>query len=228
LKRNKSPEKEMNRTLLKLITDVAEKRNLSGEGAASGRAVNRKQGTYATLKRRSTTVFPQFVFAALALLAMLLLNCSAYGQSRAVLQPESNRQAAPELNLADSEGKNVELKEYRGKIVVVDFWATWCHGCKTEIPWFAEFQRKYGANGLNVIGISMDDDGWKVVKPFIKEEGVPYRIVLGNDSIAKQYAIGNMPDTFLIDRDGRIAAAYAGVVDREDIERNIQTLLAKP
>jgi len=136
----------------------------------------------------------------LPLLAMLLPNCIVYGQARAELQPESNRQAAPELNLTDSDGKIVELKEYRGKIVMLDFWATWCHGCKTEIPWFAEFQRKYGANGLNVIGISMDDDGWKVVKPFIKKEGVPYRIVLGSDSIAKQYAIGNMPDTFLIDR----------------------------
>lgn len=164
----------------------------------------------------------------LVLLATLLLSHIAYGQSRADLQPEGKRQAAPELNLADSEGKNVELKEYRGNIVMLDFWATWCHGCKTEIPWFAEFQRKYGAEGLKVVGISMDDDGWKVVKPFIQSSKVPYRIVLGNDSVAKQYAIGNMPDTFLIDREGKIAASYAGVVDREDIEKNIRALLAKP
>jgi len=73
----------------------------------------------------------------------------------------------------------------------------------------------------------MDDDGWKVVKPFIKKAAVPYRIVLGSDSTAKAYAIGNMPDTFLLDREGRIAAAYVGVVDRNNLEENIQNLLAQ-
>lgn len=223
----------MRSTFLRFMIEIAKEGDLFRRGATFGHALNQNRRHFTALKRRSSTVFPQVAIpgtalAVLALLATLLLSPIAYGQSRAVLQPESKRQAAPELNLADSEGKNVELKEYRGKIVVLDFWATWCHGCKTEIPWFVEFQKKYGASGLSVVGISMDDDGWKVVKPFIQSRGVPYRIVLGNDSVAKQYAIGNMPDTFLIDGDGRIAAAYAGVVDREDIERNIRALLAKP
>ena len=222
----------MSPTFLRSMIGIPRECDLFGNGAASIHAVNRKQRTYAVLKRRSSTVFSQVAIpsttsAVLALLATLLLSPIAYGQSRAVLQAESKRQAAPELNLKDSEGKTAKLNEYHGKILVVDFWATWCHGCKTEIPWFAEFQRKYGAEGLNVVGISMDDDGWKVVKPFIQSRNVPYRIVLGNDSVAKQYAIGNMPDTFLIDREGRIAAAYAGVVDREDIEKNIRALLDK-
>jgi cytochrome c biogenesis protein CcmG/thiol:disulfide interchange protein DsbE len=143
------------------------------------------------------------------------------------LDAAQQRKMAPDINLEDSVGKQTNLREYRGKVVVIDFWATWCHGCKEEMPWFAEFQRKYGEAGLSVIGISMDDDGWKVVKPFIKTAGVPYRIVLGNQAVAKSYGIGNMPDTFLIDREGRIAATYVGMVDRKGIEKNIQMLLAQ-
>jgi|SRR5215467_7793369 len=143
------------------------------------------------------------------------------------LQPPKERKLARELALEDSDGKRANLKEYRGTVVVLDFWATWCHGCKEEIPWFAEFQRKYGEQGLHVVGVSLDEDGWKVVKPFIKAMSVPYRIVLGNQSTVKAYAIEQMPDTFLIDRKGRVAATYVGMVDRNGIEKNIRQLLAQ-
>jgi len=144
-----------------------------------------------------------------------------------VLKPASERKIAPELGLEDSVGKQANLRDYRGKVVVLDFWATWCHGCKEEIPWFAEFQRKYGDQDLRVIGVSLDDEGWKVIKPFIKAASVPYRIVLGNDATAKAYGIGSMPDTFLIDREGRIAATNVGMVDRSGLEKNIQALLTQ-
>jgi cytochrome c biogenesis protein CcmG/thiol:disulfide interchange protein DsbE len=80
---------------------------------------------------------------------------------------------------------------------------------------------------LRVIGVSLDDDGWKVVKPFIKAASVPYRIVLGNEATAKAYGIGSMPDTFLIDREGHIASANVGMVDRSELEKNIQALLTQ-
>ena len=147
--------------------------------------------------------------------------------AKAPIKPVEERKSAPELGLRDSIGKQVNLKDYRGKVVVLDFWATWCHGCKEEMPWFAEFQRKHGNEGLSVIGVSLDDGGWEVVKPFIAKTAVPYRIVLGNHSTAKAYEIGNMPDTFLIDREGRVAATYVGMVDRNDLEKNIQKLLAQ-
>jgi peroxiredoxin len=143
------------------------------------------------------------------------------------LHTPKDRKVAPDLGLQDSEGKRATLEEYRGKVVLLDFWATWCHGCKEEIPWFAEFQRKYGNEGLSVVGVSLDEDGWKVVKPFIKATSVPYRIVLGNPSTAKAYAIAQMPDTFLIDRQGHIAATYVGMVDRNNLEKNIRELLAQ-
>jgi peroxiredoxin len=162
----------------------------------------------------------------------LLLTLSAIARAdqptvRAVVQPAGERQAAPEFALKDSSGKTVKLKKLRGKVVLLDFWATWCHGCKEEIPWFVEFERKYGKKGLTVVGVSLDEEGWKIVKPFIKETKVPYRILLGDEITAKKYGIENMPDTYLIDRRGQIAATYVGLVDKADVEANIQAMLAK-
>ena len=165
-------------------------------------------------------------------LSVLLVFCCvasmAFAQgTKAILKPSNGRKVAPELGVEDNIGKQANLRDYRGKVVVLDFWATWCHGCKEEIPWFSEFEHKYGKQGFAVIGVSLDDDGWKVVKPFIKTAAVPYRIVLGNDSISKAYEIGQMPDTFVIDRNGRIAATYVGMVDRDNLDKNIRELLSE-
>lgn len=161
------------------------------------------------------------------LLAGGILMASEPSGSAAPLLPASQRKPAPEFALQDSFGKTVSLKDYRGKVVLLDFWATWCHGCKLEIPWFAEFSRKYGNKGVAVVGVSLDSDGWKVVSPFIKTEQIPYQIVLGNDTVAKSYSIENMPDTFLIDREGRIAAVYNGMVDRQNIDENLRAMLTE-
>lgn len=163
-------------------------------------------------------------------LTLLVGIASAVDQPtvRAAVQPASERKPAPELELKDSAGKTLRLKNYDGKVLLLDFWATWCHGCKQEIPWFSEFQHIYAGKGLAVVGVSLDQDGWKAVKPFIQSTGVPYRIVLGDDITAKKYGIESMPDTFLIDRHGRIAAAYAGLVDKDDVEGNIRAILSEP
>uniref|UniRef100_Q01QT8 Redoxin domain protein n=1 Tax=Solibacter usitatus (strain Ellin6076) TaxID=234267 RepID=Q01QT8_SOLUE len=144
---------------------------------------------------------------------------------RADLQPPAERKAAPEFALRDSSGRSVSLKKFRGKVVLLDFWALWCHGCKEEIPWFVEFQRKYGSKGLTVVGVSLDEEGWKVVRPFLAKASIPYRILLGNEATAKKYGTENMPDAFLIDRHGRIAATYVGLVDRGNVEANLRTML---
>ena len=146
---------------------------------------------------------------------------------RAPIVPAGDRKPAASLVLKDAFGKTVKLKAYRGKVVLLDFWATWCHGCKLEIPWFSEFERTYGRKGFRVVGVSMDEGGWKVLKPFLAENHVPYRMVLGDDATASRYGIQSLPDTFLIDRKGRIAATYVGLVDKDNIEANIKTLLAK-
>lgn len=121
----------------------------------------------------------------------------------------------------------VNLSKYKGKVVLVDFWATWCHGCKEEIPWFMDFAKKYKHSGLAVVGVSMDEDGWKSVKPFMKKQKMNYPVVIGNDAVAKQYGVVTMPVSVLIDREGKIAASHAGVVDREAFEKEIRALLAK-
>jgi len=153
---------------------------------------------------------------------------SAQPTLRVDLKPAANRTLAPDFALADSAGKTAHIADYRGKVVLLDFWATWCHGCKLEIPWFVQFHRAYADKGLSVIGAAMDDEGWSVVKPFLAKTDVPYRIVTGNDALMKLYGLASLPDTFLIDKKGRIAAAYTnGLVDKENIESNIKALLAE-
>jgi peroxiredoxin len=144
---------------------------------------------------------------------------------RAAVQPVKDRKPAPAFVLTDAAAHAARLSGYRGKVVLLDFWATWCHGCKEEIPWFSEFERKYRSQGFAVVGVSLDDGGWPVVKPFIETARVPYRILLGDAPTSKKYSIGSMPDTFVIDRSGRIAAVYFGLVDRNNVEANIKSVL---
>ena len=143
----------------------------------------------------------------------------------AAITTANSRKTAPDFTLNDSKGEPIKLSNYKGKIVLLDFWATWCHGCKTEIPWYMEFARKYKDSGLAVIGVSMDDDGWKSVKPFLEENKLNYPVVIGNADLGKLYQVDNMPVTLLIDRDGKIADSHAGVVGKIVFENEIQTLL---
>ena len=157
-------------------------------------------------------------------LLLALFGVAAAGRPgvRAPLQAANDRKPAPDFELQDSSGKITRLKDYHGKVLLLDFWATWCAGCKKETPWFAEFQRIYDAKRFAVVGISLDDGGWKVLKPFLSGTQIPYRILLGDDATAQRYGITNLPDTFLIDRQGRVAAVYrAGLVDKDDVESNI-------
>src|SRR5271170_3156955 len=110
--------------------------------------------------------------------ALLIMAGSAAADQatiRAALEPAQARQPAPEFSLQDSSGKTATLADYRGKVLMLDFWATWCGGCKEEIPWFAEFYKTYAPQGFQVVGASLDEDGWKVLKPFLEEHPIPYR-----------------------------------------------------
>jgi peroxiredoxin len=139
---------------------------------------------------------------------------------------ESKRQQAPAFTLKDADGKTVSLKDYEGKVVLLNFWATWCGPCKLEIPWFVEFEQKYKDKGFSVVGVSMDEDGWNVIKPFLAEEKVNYRVLLGNDSVGTLYGgVDSLPTTFVIDREGRIAATHIGLVSKSDYQDEIVPLL---
>jgi cytochrome c biogenesis protein CcmG/thiol:disulfide interchange protein DsbE len=146
-------------------------------------------------------------------------------QAGAAVMDQGSRRAAPDFILRNSKGASIRLSKYKGKVVLLNFWATSCGGCKVEIPWFMEFESKYKGSGLEVIGVSLDDDGWKSVTPYLKEKPMNYPVVIGNDDVAKRYGVDALPMTLLIDPKGRIAASRVGLVDKNGCESEIRTLL---
>ena len=165
--------------------------------------------------------------AVAGLFGCLLAGCSGSTHPRsAAVKPAKDRPAAPDFTLKDASGQPVRLSDYRGKVVLLDFWATWCGPCALEIPWFKDLQRREKDHGFVVIGVSMDDDGWDSVKPFVAKMAVNYRVVMGNDETAQLYGgVDALPTTFLIDRQGRIAAVHIGLTDRRDIDDGVEQLL---
>lgn len=156
---------------------------------------------------------------------VLVIAFAAPATVPADLTPTASRKPLPEVALTDPKGAPVNLSVYKGRVVLLDFWATWCEGCKEEIPWFMEFQSKYGQKGLAVVGASLDD-GWKSVKPYLHQHPINYRIVIGTLESAKQFGVDKgMPVSLLIDRDGKIADVHPGMVDKEAFEREIEVLL---
>jgi peroxiredoxin len=134
---------------------------------------------------------------------------------------------APEFSLPGLTGQMLNLSAYRGKIVLLDFWATWCGPCLEEIPHFVELQNKYGDRGLQVIGISMDD-GPAPVRDFYQRFHMNYPVAMGNAKTGELYGgVLGLPIAFLIDRDGRIEAKHIGATDASVFEREIQGLLQR-
>lgn len=167
------------------------------------------------------------VLLLIAIAAIVYFSSRPSAEKHAAKSPES-RKAAPDFTLKDANGAQVKLSDYRGKVVLLNFWATWCGPCKIEIPWFMEFEQQYRDKGFAVLGVSMDDDGWNAVKPYISEHKLNYRVVLGNDSVGTLYGgIDSLPTTFVIDRTGKIDAVHVGLVGKNDYLQEIQSLLAE-
>lgn len=171
----------------------------------------------------------------MALLAPLATHARpAQKTVQATLQPPADRKGAPAFKLRDAAGKTVTLADFKGRVAVVNVWATECGGCKLELPTFVQLHKTYNPRGLAVIGVSMDvmyedlkslAEGWMRVKPFAAAHDLAYTIVLDDGSVEKAYSVTAMPATYLIDKRGRIAAAYVGIVDPADIKANVATLL---
>ena len=146
------------------------------------------------------------------------------------LGPAHNEnQMAPDFQLASIDGRQVKLSDYRGKAVLLNFWASWCGPCKVEMPWFTELQDRYRQQGLEVIGVAADNEGSDKIKNFVEKMHVKYTILLGTDQVSDAYGgIQGLPTSFYIDRDGRIVKQVAGLISEDEIEANIKKALQQP
>ncbi len=175
--------------------------------------------------RYRTPVF-SLTFLTAALLSFFACKSEPVRSGSPLVKPAPARQPAPDFELKDPDGRIVRLSDYRGKVVLLNFWATWCAPCRIEIPWFIEFERTLKDRGFAVIGVSMDEGGWEVVKPYLRQVGVNYRVVLGDERVATLYGgVESLPTSFLIDREGKIAAVHVGLVSKRAYQQSIEALL---
>jgi len=162
------------------------------------------------------------LLAVIALLALWIFLRHRPGPvNRTQLRP------APDFSLTDFSGRPLSLSAHRGKVVLLDFWATWCEPCKAEIPHFIDLQSRYGPQGLQIIGISMDDDE-NAARDFYRQYKMNYPVALGSSRLADQYGgVLGLPITFAIDRQGRIVSRHIGATDPSVFESEVEKLLAK-
>ncbi|MCB1019432.1 MAG: TlpA family protein disulfide reductase [Acidobacteria bacterium] len=134
--------------------------------------------------------------------------------------------AAPDFTLTDADGNEVTLSKLKGQVVLLNFWATWCGPCKIEMPWFIDFQRQYKDRGFTVVAVSLDEEGWDVVRPYAEEMQFNFPVVVGNDDLAEKFGdMYALPTTFVINKQGEIVDTHTGLVDRTVYEEEIESLL---
>lgn len=139
---------------------------------------------------------------------------------------EAQRVPVPNISMPTLDGRQWSLKESAGKVVVLNFWATWCEPCRTEVPYLIKLRGEFGGKGLSVAGVTLDE-GTDVVKKFVAEYKVDYPILIPPVD-SPWTKLDNTPTTLVIDRDGRLAQKYIGAVPEEELRRDIEKLLAEP
>jgi peroxiredoxin len=145
-----------------------------------------------------------------------------------VLTAANAQKKAPNFSLKTGDGKSYELYQNKGKVVVLNFWATWCGPCREEIPDFIEVYKKYKDQGVEIVGVSLDKGGWEKVNPFVKQNNINYPIVLGNQAVASTFGkIQFIPTTFIIDPSGNIVDEHTGVMTKAMLEAKIKPYLKK-
>jgi peroxiredoxin len=173
-----------------------------------------------------------FALVVVAVVVAVMLYFGAYksrrtGAGTATHLTQSS--PAPDFTLQSLDDKSVRLSDFRGKAVLLNFWATWCAPCKIEMPWFVELQKRYGSQGLQIVGVAMDDASKEDIAKFAKDMGVNYPVLIGKESVGDEYGgVPALPETFLIGRDGKIVDKIIGLKDKAEIEDTIKRALNTP
>jgi thiol-disulfide isomerase/thioredoxin len=149
--------------------------------------------------------------------------------------PAHASQLAPDFTLKDLDGKDVSLSQFQGKVVLINFWATWCDPCYIEIPWLIEIQQKYAAKGFTILGVALDEEGKSVVAPWVAKERfdvggqklpMNYPILLGDDAVTEKFGgLLGYPTSILISRDGKIIKRVTGILTYDEISKAIESQL---
>jgi peroxiredoxin len=144
--------------------------------------------------------------------------------------PNLRGKTAPGFTLRNAEGKRVALSDYKGKAVLINFWATWCAPCKIEMPWFIELRKQYASQGFEILGISEDDPSSVTraqILKFGQDAGINYPLLIGDDAVSHQYGgVEFLPTSYFVGRNGKVVAESAGLGTKEMIEANIKKALA--
>ena len=163
--------------------------------------------------------------AAVAVVVGIYLLNRHHGVSPSLRVTSAEHPFAPDFSLPDMTGQQLKLSDYRGKVVLLDFWATWCEPCREEVPHFVGLQNKLGDRGLQIIGVSMDD-GPEPVRDFYRQFKISYPVVMGNAKIGELYGgVLGLPIAFVIGRDGRIYSKHIGATDISPLESEIEAQL---
>ncbi|NQV15421.1 TlpA family protein disulfide reductase [bacterium] len=155
------------------------------------------------------------IITSTAAIIFLIAGLLTFGSSHALAK------MAPDFTLTDTNGEEISLSDFKGKVIIVDFWATWCGPCRMEIPSFIELQKQYG-DDVVILGVSLDKGGPSAVLPFAEKNGINYPIVYGNNSVTQAYGgIRGIPTTFVIDREFNIQRKYVGYTKHDVFEKDI-------